>query len=117
MAGNANSGSKREKIVREALMLAAKRVHEGDPQGRIKLNVAAANIMELAVNGDLAAFKEVADRLDGKSPQSLDVTTTHERPIEELTDAELAAYIARRSTGGARTAEEATGKTKPDPLH
>ena len=117
MAGNANSGSKRDKLVRDALILAAKRVHEGDPQGRTKLTVAAANIMELAVNGDLAAFKEVADRLDGKSPQSVDVTTTHERPIEELSDTELAAYIARRSAGGARTAEKASGETKPDPLH
>jgi len=113
MAGNANSGSKREKLVREALMLAAKRVHEGDPEGRIKLNVAAARIMELAVEGDIQAFKEIADRIDGKSPQSLDVTNTYERPIESLTDAELAAFIARRSAGGDRVTAQAEGKNKP----
>lgn len=116
MAGNANSGSKREKIVREALMLAAKRVHEGDPDGRVKLNVAAAKIVELAVQGDLAAFKEIADRIDGKAPQSLDVTTTHERAASELSDAELTAIIAGRG-GGEGTAEEKAGKAKPDRVH
>jgi hypothetical protein len=108
MAGNANSGSKREKLVREALMLAAKRVHEGDPEGRIKLNVAAARIMELAVEGDIQAFKEVADRLDGKSPQSLDVTTRHEQSVSELDEAELDRRIRelRIASGKAPKAEK-----------
>ncbi len=113
MAGNANSGSKREKIVREALMLAAKRVHEGDPDGRIKLNVAAAKIVELAVEGDLAAFKEIADRIDGKAPQSVDVTTRHEQPITEWTDADLERVIADRSTSRTGVAAKAEGQTKP----
>ena len=76
MAGNANSGSKREKLIRDALMLAANRVHEDDPQSRKKLYVAAAKIMDMACEGDIAAFKEVADRLDGKAVQSLDIDTT-----------------------------------------
>ncbi len=113
MAGNANSGSKRDKIVREALMLAAKRVHDGDPDGRIKLNVAAAKIVELAVEGDLAAFKEIADRLDGKAPQSVDVTTRHEQPITEWTDADLERVIADRSTSRTGVAAKAEGQTKP----
>ncbi len=54
MAGNANSGSKREKLIGDALRVAAKRVHEGDPQGRIKLAVAAAKIVDLACDGDIA---------------------------------------------------------------
>jgi len=113
MAGNANSGSKRDKIVREALMLAAKRVHEGDPDGRIKLNVAAAKIVELAVEGDLAAFKEIADRIDGKAPQSVDVTTRHEQPITEWTDADLERVIADRSTSRTGVAAKAESQTKP----
>ena len=113
MAGNANSGSKRDKIVREALMLAAKRVHEGDPDGRIKLNVAAAKIVELAVQGDLAAFKEIADRIDGKAPQSVDVTTRHEQPITEWTDADLERVIADRSTSRTGVAAKAEGPQKP----
>lgn len=76
MAGNANSGSKREKLIGDALRVAAKRVHEGDPQGRIKLAVAAAKIVDLACDGDIAAFKEIADRIDGKPHQSMEVETT-----------------------------------------
>jgi hypothetical protein len=97
MAGNGNSGQRKDKLVRDALMLAAKRVHDGDPDGRIKLNVAAAKIVELAVEGDLAAFKEIADRLDGKAPQSVDVTTRHEQPITEWTDADLERIIAEKT--------------------
>lgn len=69
MAGNANSGSKTDKLVREALMVAAKRIHKGDPEGRIKLAIAAEKVVEAAVEGDLASFKEVADRLDGKASE------------------------------------------------
>lgn len=69
MAGNANSGQRKDKIIRDALTLAAKRVQEGDPQGRIKLAVACEKVVEAAVNGDLAAFKEMADRIDGKAIQ------------------------------------------------
>lgn len=76
MAGNENSGSKRDKLIRDALTIAAKRVHEGDPEGRIKLTVAAAKIMNMACEGDIAAFKEVADRIDGKSIQSHEIDST-----------------------------------------
>jgi len=113
MAGNGNSGQRKDKLVRDALMLAAKRVHEGDPDGRIKLNVAAAKIVELAVEGDLAAFKEIADRLDGKAPQSVDVTTRHEQPITEWTDADLERVIADRSASRTGIAAKAEGQTKP----
>ncbi len=115
MAGNANPGSKRDKIVRDALRLAAMRVVEGDAQGRIALAVAAEKVMQSAVDGDLAAFKEVADRLDGKAHQSMDVTTTHERSATEWTEPELdaaieRARIARAANGKAAKAE---GSSKP----
>ena len=94
-------------------MLAASRVHEDDPQGRKKLAVAAAKVVEMAVEGDLAAFKEIADRIDGKAPQSVDVTTRHEQPITEWTDADLERVIAERSAGGARVAKASEGPQKP----
>ena len=111
MAGNSNSGQRKDKLIREALMLAASRVHEDDPQGRKKLAVAAAKVVEMAVAGDLAAFKEIADRIDGKAPQSVDVTTRHEQPITEWTDADLERVIAERSAGSARAAKASEGKT------
>ena len=113
--GSPSSGNKRDKLVRDALMIAVNRVQEGDPQGRKKLAIAAAAVVEKAVEGDLAAFKEIADRIDGKAPQSLDVTTTHERAVSELTDAELAAIVSSRGSSNG-TAEEKAGKAKPNPI-
>lgn len=81
MATHSAGGSKRDKIVRDALTLAAKRVVEGDPQARIALAIAAEKVVEAAVNGDLASFREMADRIDGKSIQAtestVDVNVTH----------------------------------------
>jgi len=112
MAGNSNSGQGKDKLIRDALMVAVNRVQEGDPQGRRKLALAAAAVVEKAVEGDLAAFKEIADRIDGKAPQSLDVKTTRELSISELTDADLAAIIAGRG-GSEGTVEAKAGKGKP----
>jgi len=111
MAGNGNSGQRKDKLIRDALMLAVNRVQEGDPQGRKKLAIAAAAVVEKAVEGDLAAFKEIADRIDGKAPQSVDVTTRHEQPITEWTDADLERVIAERGAGSARAAKAKEGKT------
>jgi len=113
MAGNGNSGQRKDKLIRDALMIAVNRVQEGDPQGRKKLAIAAAAVVEKAVEGDLAAFKEIADRIDGKAPQSVDVTTRHEQPITEWTDADLERVIADRSTGRTGVAAKAEGQTKP----
>lgn len=111
--GSPTSGNKRDKLIRDALMIAVNRVQEGDPQGRKKLAIAAAAVVEKAVEGDLAAFKEIADRIDGKAPQSVDVTTRHEQPITEWTDADLERVIAERSAGGARAAAKTQGPQKP----
>ena len=109
--GSPTSGNKRDKLIRDALMIAVNRVQEGDPQGRKKLAIAAAAVVEKAVEGDLAAFKEIADRIDGKAPQSVDVTTRHEQPITEWTDADRERVIAERGAGSARAAAKAQGKT------
>lgn len=77
----------------------------------------AQRCVEAAIEGDMQAIKEIGDRIDGKAPQSLDVTTHNERPIEDLTDSELAAFIARRSSGGAGTSAQTGSKAKPDPVH
>lgn len=76
MAGNENSGQRKDKLIRDALMIAAHRVETKDPEGRRKLAVAAAKVVEMAVEGDLAAFREMADRIDGKAIQSHEVDNT-----------------------------------------
>ena len=71
MAGNANSGNKRDKIFADAIRVAVNRVQEGDPLGRKKLFVLTEKIVDLAVAGDLEAAKIVGDRLDGKAVQAI----------------------------------------------
>lgn len=115
---NPSKGAKPDKLIRDALMLAANRVHDGDPDGRKKLAIAAAAVVEKAVEGDLAAFKEIADRIDGKAPQSLDVTTTHERPITEWTLEAIDAELARRGvTPVAGAKKDTLSAAKPNGLH
>jgi len=99
-----NGGRKADKLIGDALRVAAKRVQEGDPQGRTKLAIAAEKVVEAAVEGDLAAFKEMADRIDGKAVQQMDVTTT-ERAVSDMTDDELTLII--------RSAKEKIAPAKP----
>lgn len=51
----------------------------------------SAKLVERAEEGDLAAIREIADRLDGKPAQVID---RRELPVTELTDAELYAIAA-----------------------
>ena len=69
MAGNANSGRKQsERWFRDALAL---EIHDSLKDGdRLKLRRIAAKLVLMAEDGDMQAIKEVADRLDGKPPQS-----------------------------------------------
>ena len=51
----------------------------------------AAKLVERAEEGDLAAIRETADRLDGKPAQVID---RRDIPVTEMTDAELFAIAA-----------------------
>ena len=51
----------------------------------------AAKLVERAEEGDLAAIREIADRLDGKPVQMLD---RRDVPLNQLTDEELLAIAA-----------------------
>src|SRR6476469_8520153 len=69
----------REKPFNDALRIALR----GDP---LRLRRIAEKLVEKAEEGDLAAIREIADRLDGKPVQMLD---RRDVPITELTIAEL----------------------------
>ena len=65
MAGNPNpTGRKADKVVRDALLAALRQKPE-------RLKNAAEAAWAKAEEGDLAAFREIADRLDGKVPQAV----------------------------------------------
>lgn len=69
----------REKPFNDALRIALR----GDP---LRLRRIAEKLATLAEDGDLAAIRELADRLDGKPTQAID---RGDVPIERLSDEEL----------------------------
>lgn len=73
MAGNPNpKGSKPDKLMRDAIMVALKREAIGtDGKPTQKLYQIADALVDLAVSGDMQAIKEVNDRVDGKAPQTI----------------------------------------------
>jgi hypothetical protein len=69
----------REKPFHDALRIALR----GDP---LRLRRIAEKLATLAEEGDLAAIRELADRLDGRPTQVID---RRDVPIRELSDSEL----------------------------
>jgi hypothetical protein len=80
MAGNANSGRRQEKPFRDALMLAIKE-REGDDRGLRKI---AENLLALAEKSELAAISALADRLDGKPAQQVDLGNADEEGFKVI---------------------------------
>ncbi len=60
-----------DKPFRDALRLAVKRSADVAVTGKTKLDRIAAQLVSEAVDGDVPAIKEIADRLDGRVPQAL----------------------------------------------
>jgi len=85
------------KAWRDALLLAVNEPHE---KGKKKLRALAEKAVELGLAGDIAAMREIGDRLDGKPAQSLTVDATVTHDLSSLSDAQLAAIIAGAADGG-----------------
>lgn len=85
-------GRARERAIANAMRLAANEVDTAT--GLKKLRLACEKVVNAAVEGDLAAFNVMADRIDGKPAQDTTLTVNDERSFAELSDAELAAIIA-----------------------
>ena len=47
-----------------------------------KLRAAAEKLIDLAVEGDVAALRELGDRLDGKAAQSVTLSGDPENPLQ-----------------------------------
>ena len=107
-----------EKTFRDAVRLAVNETAK-DKKGRQvkKLRLLAERLVDEAIDGNVMALKEVADRLDGKAVQQVDLTV-EEVTAEEATDAalnDIIAYHARRGRNG--TAKKANGSEEPDSVH
>jgi hypothetical protein len=72
-------GAVADKFWSEAVRLAVYRESEDDEgQKRKRLNIIADKLCKMAMDGDMAAIKEIGERLDGKAPQAADVTSNGE---------------------------------------
>ncbi|MCY1741167.1 hypothetical protein [Ensifer sp. SL37] len=56
-------------------------IKEATESGGTKLRAVADALIEKAISGDVAAIKEVADRLDGKVPQGVIGGDEDDNPI------------------------------------
>jgi hypothetical protein len=64
----------RRKIVTDALMVALNREIEKEGKMTKRINILADKVVLKAIDGDVPAFKEVRDTIDGKPQQSIDHT-------------------------------------------
>lgn len=78
-----------------------------------RLRKAAEKLLDLAAEGQAWAITQLADRLDGKAPQS--VSVEHTTNVRNLSLAELAAEMASAIAGGG--ADEASGAVGDSPIH
>lgn len=88
-------GAKPDKLWTDAIRIAALEAFESGSDVK-KLRKAAEKLVELALNGDIAALKEMGDRLEGKPTQRVEATGEGGGPIqtEEVGLKELARRLA-----------------------
>ena len=89
MAGNANSGGARAKPFKDALRIELAAAGEDSKA----LREVAKKLILLAQTGDMAAIKELADRIDGKVPQGI-IGGEDDEPAIKVTRIELVAASA-----------------------
>jgi|ERR1043166_342948 hypothetical protein len=88
--GNQN-GIKRNQMWAEAL----RRQVAQNPEAMRKI---ALKVLDMAMEGDMAAIREIGDRLDGKAVQQVIMDATIEdKTVREYTDHELTALLAQKA--------------------
>lgn len=80
-------GAYSDKIWRNAIRKVALDVAtKGGPK---KIELAARALVDAAVSGDLAAIRELGDRMDGRPAQTIDAAVTVHSDPKEMSDHEL----------------------------
>lgn len=106
-------GAVADKFWSEAVRLSVYREEDDDGQKRKRLNIIADKLCRMAMEGDMAAIREIGERLDGKAPQGITLGGDPENPIktEEVGNAsrkitEFLNAIAERSAAAGGSASE-----------
>ena len=84
MVGNANSGPRKQKLWRDALLLTINRLEDGieeAPKGRTVLQKLVSTQVNMALGGDSTSMRDIADRLDGKPAQAIVGGDEDDNPI------------------------------------
>jgi hypothetical protein len=75
MAGNANSGSHKDRLFRNALIMQLKVRDAGEDMKTLR--AIADKLIDGAASGDLPQIKELSDRIDGKPAQQVDIANAN----------------------------------------
>ena len=106
-------GSKPEKLMRDALLIALKREAANGSKTKRLQSVAEA-IVDKAIEGDVAACREIFDRVDGKVPQ---VNMNVETPLDGADTSALAALQEALEGLAAERNPEAAGSDEGKTVH
>lgn len=69
-----SAGAKPDKLFRDAVMIAVKRIHTDDSGAKApKINAIASKLVERAVAGNEQAAMMIRDSLDGKPAQAISI--------------------------------------------
>lgn len=98
-------------LIREKKFLGALERAIAQSDGKL-LRQAAEKLLKMAALGESWAIQQLADRLDGKPTQQVDMRVS--RPSRELSDDELSSIAAR---GSARASPEETGEKESSVVH
>ena len=82
---NPGGGKGQDKIWSDALRRAVMRESDTD-KGKKRIEVMADKCARMAENGDMAAMKEIGDRLDGKSPQYSEISGRDGAPLQLIVE-------------------------------
>ena len=90
MAGNANSGPRKTKLFRDALLMELS-IRDAGEEGKT-LRAIAGGVIEASLEKKLDATKELIDRLDGKPAQAIIGGDEDDNPMRTITTIELIAH-------------------------
>jgi hypothetical protein len=89
-----NYATKRQKPWSDAIQRALE-LHKPADQ-RVRLDALAKSLIAKAMDGDMAALKEIGDRVDGKSMQQIELSQDPENPVFSKIDASMPQHEAAK---------------------